>query len=174
MLLGYQVLKVLHLSALILWLGGSVTLFAVTGWLHTRGVATAATYAGIRRVWVRVTSPAMLVTWSTGLWMAQVGSVFHTPWVRTKLLIALLLTAWHGAMSGGLRRFASGPSRPLSGAWRWSLVPLAILLALAISMAVFKPTSVPNRTRAKPTGTPASIARCGAPDHTGMGEHIDV
>lgn len=136
----YPWLKSLHIAAAMLWLGGSVALALITVAVTRDGSGRPETFAMIRRLWVRVTSSAMMVVWVMGLTMASTAGAFGSSWVRIKLCVALLLTAWHGAFSGRLRRLVLSPTDRLGRGWQASIAVMVALLAVAVASAVFKPS----------------------------------
>jgi uncharacterized membrane protein len=131
----YLLLKALHLACLIVWIGGSVTLFLIAD----RGVPLPVAAGTVRRLWTSVTSVAMLGAWTAGLAAAQYAGVFDATWLRSKLVLAVLISGWHGAVSGRLRRLETASETSLGSAFRASAALCACLVLLAISAAVVKP-----------------------------------
>jgi putative membrane protein len=74
-----------------------------------------------------------------GMWLLGQGAVMKTGWMQAKLLLVLLLIAYHGWCGVLYTRFAhGGPSR--SHVWfRWfNEVPVLLLTAIVV-LAVVKP-----------------------------------
>ena len=65
----------------------------------------------LRRI---IITPAMLLVWVFGLTLAFVSDAWSQGWFQAKLLIVLLLSAYHGWMVGYGRKLARG-ERPVSG-----------------------------------------------------------
>jgi len=68
------------------------------------------------RTWDRtVRSPALVLVWGFGAFLAWRGGWFGAGWLNLKLLLVVLLSALHGMQSGALRRAVDGtqpaPSR---------------------------------------------------------------
>ena len=79
----YGFLKFLHVTSVVLWIGGVMAL-----WITTLRIARAGDYPTVTRLLPvgisygqRVVGPASGVVLITGVWMAIVGHLFSTPWV---------------------------------------------------------------------------------------------
>jgi uncharacterized membrane protein len=117
-------LQALHVAAMATWLGGTGAVAALAGG------ADAGRAGALRRVAVRVLSPAMLVTLALGIWLAVSGGWFREPWLHAKLVLVLGLTGLHGVISGRLRRLSNGETGAFPAGWS-SWVPAAIALSVA-------------------------------------------
>ncbi len=133
--MDYTWLKALHLAAVLAWAGGmllqSVVIAAASrGALRSDGERL----LGAVRAWDRrVTSPALILVWALGIWVAVQGGWFTSAWLHAKLLLVLLLSGLHGAGVGVLRRVAAGSAAP--AVFRW--LPVLVLVALtAIALLV--------------------------------------
>lgn len=125
----YLWLKALHVAAAMTWIGGMLAAALVAA--QGRGAALDA----VRRWDRRATSPAMGLAWVLGLVLVQQGGWFAAPWLSTKLLLVLLLSALHGYLSGTLRRIATGDGSAPPPVVRH--LPLGILVGvLAIAVLV--------------------------------------
>ncbi|MBX3170048.1 MAG: CopD family protein [Candidatus Eremiobacteraeota bacterium] len=135
----YLVLKWLHLVSVLLFSSGML----VTPWL-VNGLCTRprtdtqqAFLENVRGYHRKITSVAILLVWGLGLAMAQSAQWWSHPWFRAKLLVALLLSAQHGAISGRLRHLCREPERtfpPLRFPW------FALGMTIAAGLVVFKPS----------------------------------
>lgn len=140
----YLTIKALHVTAVIIWIGGMLavsllltSLRSATGPFlnpESRLLATA-------RQWdQRVTTPAMVSAWALGLSMAILGHWFAAAWLSTKLVVVLGLSALHGIQTAALRCLIAGDTcRKPSAALRFT--PHAILLTLATvsALVILKP-----------------------------------
>jgi uncharacterized membrane protein len=97
--MSYLLIKSLHICAIILWIAGMV-LQAATLQLSVEQRLL----ASLRRWDRRVTAPAMLVAWVTGLFLATQGGWFGNRWLMLKLSFVVILAALHGILAGRLRR----------------------------------------------------------------------
>ncbi|WP_439814110.1 CopD family protein [Zavarzinia sp. CC-PAN008] len=121
-MIDYAWLKAVHVAAALIWTAGMLisarTLAILAAVPVPRPEAVQALIAPVRR-WDRVvTSPAMLVLWALGLWLAYDGGWSGDPWLHVKFAIAFVLSGVHGALSGQLRRLAADPARPVPGFYR--------------------------------------------------------
>lgn len=110
--MDYLWLKAFHIVAAIVWIGGmlmaALTLSAFSGHDGEPGSPTRSSLlAAARRSDRMVTSPAMLVVWVLGLTLALKGGWFPDPWLLIKIALVVLLSAFHGMLSGRLRRLAT-------------------------------------------------------------------
>ena len=135
----YLVLKWIHVVSVVLFSSGML----VTPWLvnaycqKARGESQQEFLAAVRGYHKKVTSPALLLVWALGLAMAQSAHWWSHPWFRGKLLVALLLSAQHGAISGRLRHLCGDAERtfpPLRFPW------FASGMILAVGFVVLKPS----------------------------------
>lgn len=85
-----------------------------------------------------ILNPALVIVWATGLALAfSIG--FSGGWLHAKLVLVLLLTGYHGWLSGLRKRFARG-ERPLSvGTLRVVNEIPGIATVLIVVLAVAKP-----------------------------------
>jgi protoporphyrinogen IX oxidase len=105
----YLWLKALHITAVLVWLGGlfaAAFVVAIVSKGSPGEPGLTALVAAVRRWDRRVTAPAMLVVWGAGLTLAMLGAWFPGLWLIIKLGIVGLLSALHGILSGLLRRQA--------------------------------------------------------------------
>jgi protoporphyrinogen IX oxidase len=134
----YLLLKALHVAAVIAWMTGMLLLSLSLslmeypcGWL--------------RRVLAwnrRVTTPAMLVSWTLGIAMATEAHWFHAHWLQLKLAVVAALSVLHGYQSGLVRRIADEDgARVPDGGHTARLMPWITILAVVIiaALAVAKP-----------------------------------
>ena len=134
----YLVLKWIHVVSVLLFSSGML----VTPWLvnglcsKERTDSQQVFLESVRGYHRKVTSPALLLVWGLGLAMAQSAQWWSHPWFRGKLLVALLLSAQHGAVSGRLRHLCGDPDRtfpPLRFPW------FALGMAVTAGLVVLKP-----------------------------------
>ncbi len=126
----YAALKALHVTAMVVWIGGMIAAAALLPG------ADAARAAAVREAFRRFVTPAMIAALSLGLWLAWDGGWFREAWLLAKLVAVLALTGVHGAVSGWLRRAAGGlPTR----APDWMPTLVIALLAVAAWLAIAKP-----------------------------------
>ena len=132
--MDYSWILTLHLVAIAIWIGGMLINGVVLG-----GAPQRRTIETIRRWDRRVVVPAILLTWALGITLAVKGGWFQAPWLSTKLVFVLALSALHGVQSGALRRMAGDPDKRPPAFLRFS-APLTIVAVLVVvTLAVTKP-----------------------------------
>ncbi|WP_375569649.1 CopD family protein [Ahrensia marina] len=133
----YEWLKIIHIISVIIWMGGMLTA-PLVGTMLSDQRADQQLRLRLRSAFSRWITPAMILSLIVGIALAQIGGWFTDPWLLTKLVLVLVMTALHGVISGRLRRFASDPKAELA-AWfpRVSLIVL-LLLAAVVSLVVTK------------------------------------
>jgi putative membrane protein len=134
----YLLLKALHVAAVIVWMTGMLLLSLILSPMECpRG--------RLRRVlrWNRrVTTPAMLVSWTLGVAMATEAHWFHAHWLQLKLVVVAALSALHGYQSGVVRRLGDEDGERVPDDGRAArLMPWITILAVVIVavLAVAKP-----------------------------------
>lgn len=105
----YDLVKTLHLTAVLTFVGGlvlqSVCLWAV----RTQGRIDQPLLKFVQQIyrWDRsVTNFALLITWGAGLYLGITGGHLSQPWMWAKLLVVTLLSGLHGVQGGALRRLS--------------------------------------------------------------------
>jgi uncharacterized membrane protein len=139
----YDLVTLLHVTADIVFvagvLAGALLLAALS--LHTpEALARERRLVVAMRRWHRaVTTPALLVAWACGIWLALRAGWFHSGWLQVKLVLVLGLSALHDALSAALRRASADASAPPGRAWR--VLPLLAFCAIAgvVWLALLKP-----------------------------------
>ena len=139
----YDLVTLLHVSADIVFVAGllaAALVMAALSFQAANDVAKAQRLVGGMRRWHRaVTSPALVVAWACGIWLALRAGWLHSGWLHAKLVLVLVLSALHGVLSAALRRAcASAPAVP---ARAWAALPAVALGAIVavIWLALMKP-----------------------------------
>ena len=138
----YLWLKAGHIIFVVFWLAGLFMLPRQMIYMHP-----AAPGSDEEALWAKRTgllrkiilTPSLIVVWVLGLALAYVQGVWGESWLHAKLLLVVLMTAYHGIMVGKARKMARG-DRPLSEKQlrMWGEAP-GILLALIVVLVVVKP-----------------------------------
>ena len=124
----YDLLKSAHIVAVIVWFGGTMAAVLALSYATPQIIGKFARFDRI------VTTPALAVVWLAGITMAVWYNWFNSGWLSTKLPFVLALSAFHGVVSGRLRRARLGslPDPVI-------ILPAMILgLAIIVSLAVTK------------------------------------
>lgn len=138
----YLWLKAGHIIFVVFWLAGLFMLPRQMIYMHP-----AAPGSDEEALWAKRTgllrkiilTPSLVVVWVLGLALAYVLGAWGEGWLHAKLLLVVLLTAYHGIMVGKAKKMARG-DRPLSEKQlrMWGEAP-GILLALIVVLVVVKP-----------------------------------
>ena len=138
----YLWLKAGHLIFAIFWIAG---LFMLSRYLvYHHGVAVGssedeawiAREARLKRI---ILLPSIIVVWVLGLSLAYTVGAFSMGWFHAKLLILLLLSAYHGWLSKTAKAYARG-ERPLGEkALRWLNEIPSVAVIIIVILAVVRP-----------------------------------
>jgi putative membrane protein len=135
-------IKVLHLLALISWMAGLFYLprLFVYHVAVAKGSEASETFKVMeRRLMKAIMNPAMIVTWITGLYLAYVFDYYRAPWLHVKLLLVVLMSAFHGYLVGRVRAFAQDRNDKAGRFYRIiNELPTLLLIGIVI-MVVIKP-----------------------------------
>jgi putative membrane protein len=104
------------------------------------GSATSETFKIMeRRLLKAIMTPAMVVAWIAGLWMAVSSGAIGEGWFHAKLLAVLILSGAHGMMVGQVKRFARDDNRHSSKYYRvFNEIP-TFLMIVAVALVILKP-----------------------------------
>jgi uncharacterized membrane protein len=135
----YSLLKALHITALMTWVGGMLMqafLLRTLARLPLPHMPDERSVLGAAVRWEqRFITPAMLLAWTCGLALASKGHWWMAPWLGVKLALVVGLSVLHGLQSGSLRRMAEQPARRPSALVRHA-GPLVLGGAAAIVLLV--------------------------------------
>lgn len=86
-----------------------------------------------------ILTPALIATWALGLSVATSYGFAGAGWIHAKLLLAVLLSGYHGWMMATARKMAAGLRPMTSKQLRlWNEVP-ALFTILMVGLAIIKP-----------------------------------
>ena len=141
---AFQVVRGLHILAVIAWMAGLLYLPRLYAYhtAATPGSEMDETFKTMERKLLRIImDPAMTAAWIFGLCLIWGDSerrgwaFLATPWMITKLAGVLFLTGWHGYLSKAQRAFAEGRNRRSGKFWRMTN-ELPFLAAIVMVLAV--------------------------------------
>ena len=138
----YLWVKVLHILAVISWMAGLLYLPRLFVYHSTVevGSATSETFKIMeRRLLKAIMTPAMIVAWFAGLWMAVSSQAIGEGWFHAKLLAVLILSGAHGMMAVQVKQFARDENRHSAKYYRiFNEIP-TLLMIIAVTLVVLKP-----------------------------------
>jgi len=140
---SYLLLKSLHLIAVISWMAGLLYLPRIFVY-HSENdneIITKVFKTMERKLFYYIMTPAMILSWIFGLALIheigfqQLGNL----WLQLKLILVLLLTAYHFYLGLLLNQFKLDQNRKTSKFYRYINEIPTLLLILIIFIVVFKP-----------------------------------
>lgn len=138
----YLWIKALHIIAVISWMAGMLYLPRLFIY-HTEaepGSVQSETFKLMEKRLLRlIMTPAMIVSWGLGLYLAWTVYGFQGGWLHAKLLLVLLLSATHGYFAGAVRKFAEDRNTRTARHWRLMNEVPTILMIIIVVIVVVKP-----------------------------------
>jgi putative membrane protein len=92
-----------------------------------------------RRLLRFIATPAMVVAWTSGLWLAYAAGLFAVGWLQAKLLAVVALSAVHGINANWVKDFASDRNRRSARFYRIANEVPTILMILVVVLVIVKP-----------------------------------
>ena len=141
--MSYEIIKSLHIISVIAWMAGLLYLPRLFVYHADApiGSVQAETFKVMeRRLLKAIMTPAMIASFSFGIWMVALNSdLFSEAWFHVKFAAVFLMAGVHGKFSK-MRRLLENDEKPLSSkAYRiWNEVP-TFLMVIIVVMAVAKP-----------------------------------
>ena len=138
----YLWLKAVHVIAIVAWMAGMLYLPRL--FVYHAGVPVGSPQSETfklmeRRLLRAINTPAMIVVWITGLWLAYEGGWYKAHWLHGKILLVVLMTGVHGMLAGATRRFGNDANKKSAGYFRvLNEVPTVLLIGIVI-LVVVKP-----------------------------------
>ena len=107
----YDWILVLHIAAWTSWMAGLFylpRLFVYHAESAAPGTPASETFKVMERKLLRlIMTPAMLVAWASGLYLAVAGGWFSSGWMHAKLLLVVAMSAFHGFCVRWMKTFAA-------------------------------------------------------------------
>jgi len=140
--LVYLWVKILHILAVISWMAGLLylpRLFVYHATVEVGSPSSETFKIMERRLLKAIMTPAMIVAWAAGLWMAFSSGAVGEGWFHAKLFAVLILSGAHGMMAGQVKRFARDENRHSSKYYRiFNEIP-TVLMIIAVVLVILKP-----------------------------------
>jgi len=139
---GYDILKALHLVAVIAWMAGLLYLPRLFVY-HAdaeKGSVQSETFKVMERRLLRgIMTPSMILVWLFGLVLAVQGNWFQAGWLHAKLGLVLVLSAVHGLYSRWRKDFAADRNTHPARFYRWWNEVPTVLMIVIVFLVVLKP-----------------------------------
>jgi putative membrane protein len=138
----YEWIKALHVIAVISWMAGMLYLPRLFVY-HCEaeiGSKQSETFKVMeRRLLKAIITPAMVVTWLAGLYLAWAGHWWSAPWLHGKLLLVIAMSAVHGFFARCVRDFDADRNLRSQRFYRIiNEVPTLLMIGIVI-LVVVKP-----------------------------------
>ena len=138
----YLWVKAFHVIAVIAWLAGMLylpRLFVYHADVPV-GSPQSETFKVMEgRLLNVITSPAMIVAWVLGIWLAWQSGYWAAPWFHAKLTCVLILSGVHGYLSAATRAFREDRNTKPARHWRIdNEIPTVLMIAIVI-LVIVKP-----------------------------------
>lgn len=138
----YLWLKALHVIAIISWMAGLVylpRLFVYHADAEKGSVQSETFKIMEKRLMKIIMTPAMILAWILGLWLASEAGYFSEIWFHVKFAAVIGLTAVHFYYATAMKKFASDENEKSARQWRFYNEIPTILMIIIVIMVVVKP-----------------------------------
>jgi protoporphyrinogen IX oxidase len=138
----YLWVKALHIISVISWMAGMLYLprLFIYHLDHEAGSAASETFKIMeRRLFVAIMTPAMILSWVFGLWLAIEVFAFQGTWLHLKLTAVVVLTACHFYMGYAVKQFGKDIRVGTSRFWRLLNEVPTILMIVIVVLVILKP-----------------------------------
>lgn len=139
---SYLWLKSLHVVAIVAWMAGMLYLprLFVYHADAVKGSVQSKTFAVMEKRLLRyIMTPALIVSWATGLWLAYSGGWFVAGWMHSKILLVVLMSGIHGYLAASVRKFGSETNTHSGKFFRVLNEAPTVLLIGIVVLVVVKP-----------------------------------
>ncbi len=139
---AYLWVKAIHVVAVVSWMAGLLYLPRLFVY-HTDAAVGSELSQTLkvmeRRLLAIIATPAMIVTWALGLWLAWRGGLFLQVWFMAKLVLVIGLSALHMYFAWAVREFHEDKRTKTARHWRIMNEMPALIMVLAVILVIVKP-----------------------------------
>ena len=138
----YLWLKAIHVIAVISWMAGMFYLPRLFVYHSDTAVGSeqSETFKVMEaRLYKVIITPAMVIAWVLGLWLAYEGFGFSGTWLWLKIAAVFALSGVHGYFGRALRRFADDHRDKPASHWRLVNEAPTVLMIFIVVMVIVKP-----------------------------------
>ena len=140
----YLLFKSLHLIAVISWMAGLLYLpriFVYHVENFDKKESTEIFETMERKLYLYIMRPAMLLSWLFGIILIYILGIesFSYLWIQIKLVLVIILTAYHEYLGRCMRLLKSGDNNKSSKFFRIINEIPTVLLILIVFIVIFKP-----------------------------------
>lgn len=139
----YPWIKAFHVIAVIAWMAAMLylpRLFVYHAALPAGSRVQSETFKVMeRRLLKAIMTPAMIVTWILGLWLAWQSGYYAAPWLHAKFALVLAMSGVHGFLARTVKDFAADRNTRGQRFYRViNEVPTLLMIGIVI-LAIVKP-----------------------------------
>ncbi|HMM63976.1 MAG TPA: protoporphyrinogen oxidase HemJ [Mesorhizobium sp.] len=138
----YPWAKAIHVIAVISWMAGMLYLPRLFVY-HAdaeKGSVQSETFKVMERRLLRgIINPAMIVTWTFGLWLAWKVFGFSGGWLHAKIALVVAMSGVHGYLSAAVRKFAEDRNEKPARHWRIVNEVPTLLMIVIVMLVIVKP-----------------------------------
>lgn len=139
----YPWIKAFHVIAVIAWMAAMLylpRLFVYHAALLAGSRVQSETFKVMeRRLLKAIMTPAMIVTWILGLWLAWQSGYYASPWLQAKFALVLAMSGVHGFLARAVKDFAADRNTRSQRFYRViNEVPTLLMIGIVI-LAIVKP-----------------------------------
>jgi protoporphyrinogen IX oxidase len=138
----YEWIKALHVIAVISWMAGMLylpRLFVYHCQAETGSKQSETFKVMERRLLKAIITPAMIVSWLSGLYMVWVAHWYSASWFHGKLLLVLILSGVHGFFSRCAKDFAADRNMRSERFYRFINEAPTVLMIGIVILVIVKP-----------------------------------
>lgn len=139
---AYLWIKAIHVVAIISWMAGLLYLPRLFIYHCDAPVGSqqSETFKVMeRRLLHIIMTPAMVISWVLGLWLASIGGHFGSGWFWAKFALVIGLSGAHGMFSAAVRAFGEDRNDKPPRHWRMvNEIPTILMIAIVI-LVIVKP-----------------------------------
>ena len=141
-LIDYEWFKAAHIISVIAWMAGMLYLprLMVYHCDAEKGSRQSETFKVMEyRLLHYITSPAMVLVWIFGLYMAIAAPWYDELWLQLKFALVVVMSGLHGFLAARVRDFAMDRNRYSQKFYRIINEVPAVLIVLIVILVVIKP-----------------------------------
>jgi protoporphyrinogen IX oxidase len=139
---AYLWIKAVHVVAIISWMAGLLYLprLFIYHCDAAKGSVQSETFKVMeRRLLSIIMTPAMVIAWVLGLWLAWTGNHMAAPWFWAKFALVIGLSGVHGHFSAAVRAFAEDRNDKPTRYWRIINEAPTLLMVAIVVLVIVKP-----------------------------------
>lgn len=139
---AYLWIKSIHVVAIIAWMAGLLYLPRLFIYHCDAPVGSqqSETFKVMeRRLLTIIMTPAMVIAWVLGLWLAYTGGYLWSGWFIAKFALVVVLSGVHGSFSAAVRAFDGDANTKTARHWRMvNEIPTVLMIGIVI-LVIVKP-----------------------------------